>query len=82
MVVGIKDIATYVGLSTSTVSRALNGYDDVAVETVEHVNEPLKSWVTTQAPLPATFAVNALIRSVWPCCSIPHLRRSTSSLLN
>lgn len=37
MVVGIKDIATYVGLSTSTVSRALNGYDDVAVETVKRV---------------------------------------------
>ena len=37
MVVGIKDIAAYVGLSTSTVSRALNGYDDVAVETVKRV---------------------------------------------
>ena len=37
MVVGIKDIAAYVGLSTSTVSRALNGYEDVAVETVERV---------------------------------------------
>ncbi len=37
MVVGIKDIAAYLGLSTSTVSRALNGYDDVAAETVRRV---------------------------------------------
>jgi LacI family transcriptional regulator len=39
MVVGIKDIAAYVGLSTSTVSRALNGYDDVAVDTVRRVQQ-------------------------------------------
>lgn len=39
MVVGIKDIAAYVGLSTSTVSRALNGYDDVAAETVKRVRD-------------------------------------------
>jgi len=39
MVVGIKDIAAYLGLSTSTVSRALNGYDDVAAETVQRVRQ-------------------------------------------
>ncbi len=39
MVVGIKDIAAYLGLSTSTVSRALNGYDDVAAETVKRVRQ-------------------------------------------
>ncbi len=39
MVVGIKDIAAYLELSTSTVSRALNGYDDVAVETVRRVRQ-------------------------------------------
>jgi LacI family transcriptional regulator len=39
MVVGIKDIAAYLGLSTSTVSRALNGYDDVAAETVRRVRQ-------------------------------------------
>lgn len=44
MVVGIKDIAAYVGLSTSTVSRALNGYTDVAAETmirVQHAAQEL-----------------------------------------
>jgi LacI family repressor for deo operon, udp, cdd, tsx, nupC, and nupG len=39
MVVGIKDIAAYLELSTSTVSRALNGYDDVAAETVKRVRQ-------------------------------------------
>lgn len=39
MVVGIKDIAAHLGLSTSTVSRALNDYDDVAPETVRRVRQ-------------------------------------------
>lgn len=39
MVVGIKDIAAYLGLSTSTVSRALNDYGDVAAETVKRVRQ-------------------------------------------
>jgi LacI family transcriptional regulator len=39
MVVGIKDIAAYLDLSTSTVSRALNGYGDVAAETVKRVQQ-------------------------------------------
>lgn len=37
MVVGIKDIAAYVELFPSTVSRALNGYPDVAAETIIRV---------------------------------------------
>lgn len=39
MVVGIKDIAAHLGLSTSTVSRALNGYGDVAAETARRVRQ-------------------------------------------
>lgn len=39
MVVGIKEIAAHLGLSTSTVSRALNDYDDVAPETVRRVRQ-------------------------------------------
>jgi LacI family transcriptional regulator len=43
MVVGIKDIAAYLGLSTSTVSRALNAYEDVAPETARRVEEAARA---------------------------------------
>ena len=35
--VGLKQLAQHVGLTESTVSRALNGYDDIAPATREHV---------------------------------------------
>ncbi len=39
MVVTIRDLANYLDLSTSTVSRALNGYEDVAAQTRQRVEE-------------------------------------------
>ena len=37
--VSIKDIANHCGVSVSTVSKALNGYDDIGEETRERINQ-------------------------------------------
>jgi LacI family transcriptional regulator len=48
----LKAIAKELGLSITTVSRALNGYDDVSAETRARV-KPRLSVVTDLTPSPA-----------------------------
>ena len=40
--IGIKDVAKEVGVSITTVSRALNGYSDVSEKTKERVQEAVE----------------------------------------
>lgn len=42
----IKQLAKTLNLSTSTVSRALNGYTDVNPDTRLRVQQAAQSWVT------------------------------------
>lgn len=46
----LKKIANELGLSSTTVSRALNGYDDVAAETRERIIDAPRDWVINRIP--------------------------------